>query len=151
MSLVFPERIDSSGKIEYPSYTVYFDVHQNNKKATTLEKVQACAQRSFQLVSIFFFSSKDALFKTLGSARTSFKHTVLGYHGSQNQIRFPKNIHLIVFKFFLWADSISAFSIYQAQTIISQLFIINHVPVRVIQSGNAIIGTIAIIWVNRKK
>lgn len=105
MSLVFPERIDSSGKIEYPNYTVYFDVRQNNKKTTTLEKVQACAQHSFQLLGIFFVSSKDALFRTLGSAGISFKYTVLGYYGSWSRIRFPENAHLIVFKIVFWVAS----------------------------------------------
>ncbi|MCL6755983.1 MAG: hypothetical protein M3A24_02300 [Candidatus Rhabdochlamydia oedothoracis] len=105
MSLVFPERMDSSGKIEYPSYTVAFDICQNNKKTTTLEKVQVCAQRSFQLVSIFFVSSKDALFKTLGGAGTSFKYTVLSYYGSWSQIPFPENAHLVVFKIVFWIFS----------------------------------------------
>lgn len=105
MSLVFPQRIDSSGQIEYPSYTVAFDIGQNDKKLTTLEKVQACAQRSFQLVGIFFISSKDALFRTLGGAGTSFKYIVLNYYGSWSQIRFPENAHLVVFKIVFWVAS----------------------------------------------
>ncbi|PWU13826.1 MAG: hypothetical protein C5B45_05530 [Chlamydiae bacterium] len=102
MSLVFPERIDSSGQVAYPSYTASFTVHQNNKKTTTLEKVQVCTQRSFQLVGIFFVSSKDALFKTLGTAGTSFKYTVLNYYGSWSQTPFPENVHLVVFKIVFW-------------------------------------------------
>ncbi|MEK7340260.1 MAG: hypothetical protein AABZ92_06075, partial [Verrucomicrobiota bacterium] len=105
MSLVFPERIDIYSRVEYPSYTADLDIHQDRKKATTLEKVQACTQRSFLLVGIFFVSSKDALFGTLGSAGISFKYTVLGYYGSWSRICFPENAHLIVFKIVFWVAS----------------------------------------------
>lgn len=106
MNLVFPERIDvCSGVIEYPSYTADLDMYQDNKKATTLEKVQACVQRSFQLIGIFFISSKDALFRTLGTSGISFKYTVLGYYGSWSQIHFPENAHLLIFKIIFWVAS----------------------------------------------
>ena len=106
MKLIFPERIDMySGAIEYPSYIADLNIYQDNKKATTLEKVQACVQRSFQLIGIFFVSSKDALFRTLGTSGISFKYTVLGYYGSWSQIRFPENSHLIILKIILWVAS----------------------------------------------
>ncbi len=105
MSLIFPERIDMYSGVKYPSYTADLDMYQDRKKATTLEKVQACTQRSFQLVGIFFVSSKDALFGTLGSAGISFKYTVLGYYGSWSRIRFLENAHLIVFKIVFWVAS----------------------------------------------
>ena len=98
-SLVFPARI------EYPSYIADLDIHQDNKKITTLEKVQACAQRSFQLIGIFFISFKDALFRTLGGAGISFKYIVLNYYGSWSRIRFPENAHLVVFKIVFWVAS----------------------------------------------
>jgi hypothetical protein len=99
-SLVFPEKINM-----YPSYTADLDIHQDNKKITTLEKVQVCAQRSFQLIGIFFVSFKDALFRTLGGAGISFKYIVLNYYGSWSRIRFPENAHLVVFKIVFWVAS----------------------------------------------
>ena len=106
MSLVFPEKKDLHGIIEYPSYTVDLDIYQNHKKLIPLEKkIQLCAQRSFQLISIFFVSFKDAFLETLGSTGTSFKYIVLNYYGSWSQIRFPENAHLIVFKIVFWVAS----------------------------------------------
>lgn len=92
--------------IDNPRFEVDFKQFCSVSLKIEDQKAQNIASSLFHLIAVFTSSAIKASCTTLRYSGTSFKHIVLGFHGSWKEFRLPKDIHLVVFKVAFWILSL---------------------------------------------